>query len=83
MKDETCGIYQEKKNAYKILVGKPEVKRPPARIRSRWENDIETVLTQTEWETRTGVKDKKQRCPHEKKVKNLQVSQNVGNFLNS
>jgi hypothetical protein len=52
-RDETCGIYQEKRSVYKILVGKLEVKRPPARLTSRWEDNIKMVLTQTEWETWT------------------------------
>jgi hypothetical protein len=27
-RDGTCAIYEEKKNVYRSLVGKPEVKRP-------------------------------------------------------
>jgi hypothetical protein len=30
----------EKRNAYRILVGKPEGKRPLGRPRRRWENNI-------------------------------------------
>jgi hypothetical protein len=30
----------EKRNAYGILVGKPEVKRPLGRPRRKWENNI-------------------------------------------
>jgi hypothetical protein len=30
----------EKRNAYRILVGKPEGKRPPGRQRSRWVHNI-------------------------------------------
>jgi hypothetical protein len=30
---------REKRNAYKILVGKPEGKRPLGRTRSRWEDN--------------------------------------------
>jgi hypothetical protein len=37
--------------AYKILVGKPEGKRPLGRPRSRWEDNIEMDLT----EKRSGV----------------------------
>jgi hypothetical protein len=32
---------REKRNAYKILVGKPEGKRPLGRPRRRWENNID------------------------------------------
>jgi hypothetical protein len=38
----------EKRNAYKILVGKPEEKRPLGRPRHRWEN-IEMDLRETGW----------------------------------
>jgi hypothetical protein len=32
------------RNAYNILVGKPETKRPPGRIRRRWEDNIQIYL---------------------------------------
>jgi hypothetical protein len=34
----------EKRNAYRILVGKPEEERPPGRPRSRWVNTIKIDL---------------------------------------
>jgi hypothetical protein len=34
----------EKRNAYRILVGKPEGKRPLGRPRRRWENNIKMDL---------------------------------------
>jgi hypothetical protein len=34
----------EKRNAYRILVGKPEGKRPLGRPRSRWVNNIKMDL---------------------------------------
>jgi hypothetical protein len=34
----------EKRNAYRILVGKPEGKRPLGRPRLRWEDDIKMDL---------------------------------------
>jgi hypothetical protein len=37
----------EKKNAYKILVRKPEGKRLCGRPRCRWENNIRTDLQET------------------------------------
>jgi hypothetical protein len=37
-------------NLHKILVGKPEEKRPLGRRRRRWEDDIGTDLTEIEWE---------------------------------
>jgi hypothetical protein len=35
-----CGMNGEKMNAYKILVGKPEGKKPLRRPRRRWEDNI-------------------------------------------
>jgi hypothetical protein len=38
----------EKRNAYRILVGKPEGKRPLGRPRFRWVDNIEMDLRETE-----------------------------------
>jgi hypothetical protein len=35
-----CSTNGEKRNAYRILVGKPEGKRPLERPRRRWEDNI-------------------------------------------
>jgi hypothetical protein len=37
------------KNAYKILVGKPEMKRPLGRPRHRWEDNIRMDLMEIGW----------------------------------
>jgi hypothetical protein len=39
----------EKRNAYRILVGKPEGKRPLGRPRRRWEDNIKMDLTEIGW----------------------------------
>jgi hypothetical protein len=39
----------EKRNAYMLLVGKPEGRRPLARPRSRWLDNNRMVLTEVEW----------------------------------
>jgi hypothetical protein len=39
----------EKRNAYRILVGKPEGKRPLGRPRYRWENNIRMELREIGW----------------------------------
>jgi hypothetical protein len=39
----------EKRNAYRILVGKPEGKRPLGRPRHRWVNGIKMYLRKIEW----------------------------------
>jgi hypothetical protein len=39
----------EKKSAYRILVGKPEGKRPLGRPRRRWMDNIRIDLREIEW----------------------------------
>jgi hypothetical protein len=39
----------EKKNAYRILVGKPEGKRPLGRPRRRWVDNIKKDLREIGW----------------------------------
>jgi hypothetical protein len=40
----------EKRNAYRILVGKPEAKRPLGRPRRRWVDSITMDLRETGWD---------------------------------
>jgi hypothetical protein len=40
----------EMRNAYKILFGKPERKRPHERLRRRWEDNIRMDLGEIGWE---------------------------------
>jgi hypothetical protein len=39
----------EKRNLYKVMVGKPEGKRPLGRPRCRWEDGLETFLGRLAW----------------------------------
>jgi hypothetical protein len=39
----------EKRNAYRILVGKPDGKRPLERPRHRWVDSIKVDLTEIGW----------------------------------
>jgi hypothetical protein len=39
----------EKRNAYRILVGKPEGKRPLGRPRRRWQDDIKMYVIEVGW----------------------------------
>jgi hypothetical protein len=42
--------YAPKKNAYRILVGKPEGNRPLGRPRRRWVDNIRMYLREREWD---------------------------------
>ena len=39
-----CSAYGEGRDVYKVLVGKPEGKKPLGRPRRRWEDNIKMVL---------------------------------------
>jgi hypothetical protein len=41
---------REKRNAYRILVGKPEGKRPLGRPRRRWADNIQMNLREVGWD---------------------------------
>jgi hypothetical protein len=41
---------EEKRNAYRILVGNPEGKRPLGRPRRRWENNIRVERREIGWD---------------------------------
>jgi len=40
----TCGAYGEGRGVHRVLVGKPEGKRPLGRSRRRWEDNIKMDL---------------------------------------
>jgi hypothetical protein len=40
----TCGTHGEWRSVYRVLVGRPEGKRPLGRRRRRWENNIKRDL---------------------------------------
>ena len=44
----TCGAYGEGKVVHRVLVGKPERKRPLRRPRHRWEANIKMDLQEVE-----------------------------------
>jgi hypothetical protein len=44
-----CSTNGEKRNAYRILVGKPDGKRPLGRHRRRWEDNIRMDLREIGW----------------------------------
>jgi hypothetical protein len=44
-----CSTNGEKMNAYRLLVGKPDGKRPLGRPRRRWVDNIRIDLGEVEW----------------------------------
>jgi hypothetical protein len=44
-----CSTNGAKKNAYRILVGEPEGKRPPERPRRKWVDNIKMGATDIGW----------------------------------
>jgi len=51
-----CSTYGgERRDAYRMLVGKSEGKKPRGRQRRRWEDNIEIDLQEMGWETWTGL----------------------------
>jgi hypothetical protein len=44
-----CSTNRDKRNAYRILVGKPEGKRPLERPRRRWKDNIRIYLREIGW----------------------------------
>jgi hypothetical protein len=74
----------EIRNAYNILVGKPEGKRPLGRPWRRWEDNISMDLREIGWEDVDWIRlaqNKDQWRAFVNAVLNLWVPQNEGNFL--
>jgi hypothetical protein len=47
--DGACSTNGEKRNAYRLFVGKPERKRPLGRPRRRWVDNIIMYLVEVGW----------------------------------
>jgi hypothetical protein len=45
-----CSTNGEKRNAYRILVGEPEGKKPLGRPRGRWVDNIKIDLREIRWD---------------------------------
>jgi hypothetical protein len=74
----------EKKNAYRILVGKPEGKRQLGRPRRRWVCNIKIDLREIGWDGMDWIdlaQDREQWRAVVNMVMNLQVRLNAGKFL--
>jgi hypothetical protein len=70
-----------KRNALRILVGKPEVKRPLGIPRRNWEDNIRKDLGETDWIYLT--QDRGQWRVLVNTVRNLRVLYNITKFLSS
>jgi hypothetical protein len=79
-----CSTNGEKRNAYRIFVGKSEGKRQLGRPRRRWEDTIRMDLGGITWGGMDWIdlaQDRDQWRALVNTVMNLQVPQNVGKFL--
>jgi hypothetical protein len=74
------------RNAYRILVGKPEGRRPLRRPTCRWVDNIKMDLRETGWDAISWIdlaRDRDQWRAVVNTVMNLPVPYNAGNFLRS
>jgi hypothetical protein len=74
----------EKRNAYRILVGNPEGKRPLGRPRRGWVDNIKIDLREIGWDGGDWIElaqDRDQWRALVKAVMNLRVPYNAGKFL--
>jgi hypothetical protein len=51
-----CSTNGEKRNAYRLLVGKPEGRRPLGRPRHRWVDNIRMYLVEVGWDDVDSIK---------------------------
>jgi hypothetical protein len=73
-----------KRNAYRILVGKPEGKRPLRRPRCRWVDNIKIDLREIVWDGMDWIdlaQDRDQSRALVNTVIKLRVPYNVGKFM--
>jgi hypothetical protein len=73
---EACSTRRRDETFIKILVGKPEGKRPLGRPRHRWEDNIKMDLREIEWEGVEWihmVQDREQWCALVNTVMKLRV----------
>jgi hypothetical protein len=76
----------KKKNAYGILVGKPDRKRPLGRPTRSWEDNIEVDLREIRWHFMEFIylaQDRDQWRALVNTVINFRVPYNVGKFMSS
>ena len=79
-----CGAYGGR--VYRVLVGKPEGKRPLGRPKRRWEDNIKMELQEVgggfgDWMELAQDRDRRRALVST--VMNFRVPKNAGNFLTS
>jgi hypothetical protein len=77
---------EEKRNAYRILVGKSEGRRPQERSRHRWKDNIKIDLRKIGWVGMDGInltQDADRWQVVVNTVMNLRILSNFGKFLSS
>ena len=47
--DRACSTFGERRGAYRVLMVKPERKRPLGKLRHRWEDNIKMDLQKVGW----------------------------------
>jgi hypothetical protein len=73
----------EKRNVYRLLVGKPEGKKPLGRLRRRWMDNIKMDLLEIGLNVVASIGLAQDRCSWRalvNSVMNLRVPQNAGNY---
>jgi hypothetical protein len=76
----------EGRGVYRILVGRPEGRRPLGRPRHRWEDNIKMDLQEVRWGDMDWIdlaQDRDRWRDFVNATMNLRVLQNAGNFLTS
>jgi hypothetical protein len=77
---------RERRNAYRILVGKPEGKRPLGRPRRRWVDNTKMDLRELGWNGRDWIylaQDRDRWRAYVIAVMNLRVPKSAGKFSSS
>jgi hypothetical protein len=79
-------MHVKKRNVYRILLGKPEGKRPLGRPKHRWKDNIKIDLIEIGWGGMNSI-ELAVNMDHWRAlvntVMNLRVPQHVGKFLSS
>jgi hypothetical protein len=82
--DRACSTNGEKRYVHRLLVGKPEGKRPLGRLRRRWVDNIKMDLLEIVWGDVDWIglaQDWDRRRALVNALMNLRVPYNAGKFL--